>query len=83
MSRRIRISLALLAAAAGWVIGLPASALGEASEQASCAGQFATSVPGGPIKGEFASENASEDGRMFGEVTSTFFARGDREACPF
>jgi hypothetical protein len=83
MPRRMRIPLALLAVAASWMIGSAASAPGAASDNASCAGQFATSVPGGPIKGEFASENASEDGRMFGEVTSTAFARGDRDACPF
>jgi hypothetical protein len=74
-----------LAAVAAVAIGLiaPAAASGAASDSASCAGQFATSVPGGPIKGEFASENASEDGQMFGEITSTAFARGPREACPF
>jgi hypothetical protein len=61
----------------------PAAAFGAASDGASCAGQFATSVPGGPVKGEFASDNASSDGRNFGTITSDAFARGPREACPF
>ena len=74
----LAVTVALGAAAA-----FPGGAAGDASDNASCAGQFATSVPGGPIKGDFASENASEDGRRFGEITSTLFARGDRDACPF
>jgi hypothetical protein len=67
----------------GTALAAPGTAFADASEGASCAGQFATSVPGGPLKGEFASGNAKEDGRMFGSITSTFFARGDRDACPF
>jgi hypothetical protein len=82
--RMPRRGLALAATVAlGAAAVFPGGASGEASDDASCAGQFATSVPGGPIKGDFASENASEDGRRFGEITSTLFARGDRDACPF
>lgn len=80
--KRSRFAIAGCVAALGLGV-LPAGAAAEASDGASCAGQFATSVPGGPEKGIFASTNASEDGRRFGEVTSTLFARGPREACPF
>lgn len=74
MGRRgaaLALALAIGAAVA------PSGASAEPSDNATCAGQFATSVPGGPIKGDFASENASEDGQRFGEITSTLFARGE------
>jgi len=65
-------------------LAAPSAASGAASDNASCAGKFATSVPGGPIKGEFVSENARQDDPVFGnfgQATSTLFARA--EVCPF
>jgi hypothetical protein len=76
----------LLAAAAAASLAVPSGALAEASDGASCAGQFATFVPGGQVKGEFVSGNAQEDDPVFGnfgQATSTVFAQGPREACPF
>ena len=67
-------------------LAAPAGASAEASDDASCAGQFATFVPGGQVKGEFVSGNAQEDDPVFGnfgQATSTLFAHGPREACPF
>ena len=76
----------LLAAASAASLAVPSVAFAEASDDASCAGQFATFVPGGEIKGDFVSGNAREDDPVFGnfgQATSTLFAQGPREACPF
>jgi hypothetical protein len=81
--RRGLVALAFVTAALGG-FATPSAAPGAASDEASCAGGFATSVPGGPLKGEFASENARQDDPVFGnfgQATSTLFARA--ELCPF
>jgi hypothetical protein len=77
------IVLAFMTAALGNFVA-PSAASAAASDEASCGGKFATSVPGGPLKGEFASENAQQDDPVFGnfgQATSTLFARA--EVCPF
>jgi hypothetical protein len=79
---RKSIVLAFVTAALG-NFAAPSAASAAASDEASCAGKFATSVPGGPLKGKFASENARQDDPVFGnfgQATSTLFARA--EACP-
>jgi len=67
--------LVIVAAILGLTAAAPSAASAAESGDASCAGQFATSVDGGPIKGDFASANASGDGHNFGTVTSTAFAQ--------
>jgi hypothetical protein len=77
------VALAFVTAALGNLAAAPAASAA-ASDDASCAGKFATSVPGGPIKGEFVSENATQDDPVFGnfgQATSTLFARA--EVCLF
>jgi hypothetical protein len=82
--RRRLVIVGVVAAACTATVGAPSAASGAASDDASCAGKFATAVPGGPSKGEFASENARQDDPVFGnfgQATSTLFARA--EVCPF
>jgi hypothetical protein len=77
------IALALVTAVLG-SLAAPSVASAAASDDASCAGKFATSVPGGPLKGEFVSGNAQQDDPVFGnfgQATSMLFARA--EVCPF
>jgi hypothetical protein len=77
------VALAFVTATLG-NLAAASAASAAASDDASCAGKFATSVPGGPIKGEFVSENATQDDPVFGnfgQATSMLFARA--EVCPF